>query len=44
MRGEFTGKDGVLTTIERVVSLLRRGREGDTLKSLIDKYGIAALQ
>jgi Fe-S-cluster-containing hydrogenase component 2 len=40
----FTDKDGVLTTVENVVSLLKRGQEGDTLKSLIDKYGISALQ
>jgi Pyruvate/2-oxoacid:ferredoxin oxidoreductase delta subunit len=41
---KFIDKDGVLTTVERVVNLLKRGREGDTLKSLVDKYGIDALQ
>jgi len=40
---EFTDKDGVLTTIEKVINLLKRGREGDTLKSLIEKYGIETL-
>ena len=41
---EFTDKDGVLDTVEKVVILLKKGREGDTLKSLIDKYGIDALR
>ena len=40
----FTDKDGVLSTVEKVVSLLKKGREGDTLKSLIDTYGINALR
>ena len=41
---EFTDKDGVLATVEKVVSLLKKGREGDTLKSLMDTYGINALR
>jgi Pyruvate/2-oxoacid:ferredoxin oxidoreductase delta subunit len=41
---EFTDKDGVLATVEKVVSLLKKGREGDTLKSLIEKYGMEALR
>ena len=40
----FTDKDGVLSTVEKVVSLLKKGKEGDTLKSLIDTYGINALR
>ena len=40
----FTDKDGVLATVEKVVSLLKKGKEGDTLKSLIDTYGINALR
>jgi len=40
----FIDKDGVLNTVQKVVNILKRGREGDTLKSLIDKYGIDALQ
>ena len=41
---EFTDEEGVLTTIEKVVTLLRKGREGDTLTSLIEKHRINALQ
>jgi dissimilatory sulfite reductase (desulfoviridin) alpha/beta subunit len=41
---EFTDKEGVLTTVEKVVSLLKKGREGDTLKSLIEKHGMEALR
>jgi dissimilatory sulfite reductase (desulfoviridin) alpha/beta subunit len=40
----FTDKDGVLAMVEKVVSLLKKGKEADTLKSLIDTYGINALR
>jgi ferredoxin len=41
---DFTDKVGVLKTVEKVVSLLKKGKEGDTLKSLIDKFGIKTLR
>jgi anaerobic sulfite reductase subunit C len=36
----FTGQEGVLTAVKNLVALLKKGNEGDTLKSLIEKYGI----
>jgi ferredoxin len=41
---DFTDRDGVLATAEKMVSLLKKGREGDTLKSLIEEHGIEVIQ
>jgi Fe-S-cluster-containing hydrogenase component 2 len=41
---DFTDKAGVLKRVEKVVSLLKKGKEGDTLKSLIEKFGIKTLR
>jgi len=40
---EFTDIEGVLTTVEKIITLLRKGKEGDTLKSLIEKHGVVTL-
>jgi Fe-S-cluster-containing hydrogenase component 2 len=40
----FTDQEGVLTTVKKTVNLLKKGNEGDTLKSIIEKYGIDILQ
>jgi ferredoxin len=40
----FTDKEGVITTTGKIVNLLRKGKEGDTLKGLIEKHGIETLQ
>ena len=40
---DFTDAAGVLTIAEKIVSLLKKGKEGDTLKSLIEKHGIEAI-
>lgn len=41
---EFTDKEGVITTVEKIVNLLKKGKEGDTLKSLMEKHGIESIQ
>lgn len=41
---EFTDKEGIITTVEKIVNLLKKGKDGDTLKSLIEKHGIEVLQ
>jgi dissimilatory sulfite reductase (desulfoviridin) alpha/beta subunit len=40
----FTDKQGVLRIAQRVVELLKKGREGDTLKSLVGQHGVDALR
>jgi len=40
----FTDREGVLMTVKKIVALLKKGNAGDTLKSLIEKYGIDLLQ
>ena len=40
----FIDQEDVLTTVKKIVNLLKKGNEGDTLKSLIEKYGIDTLQ
>jgi len=41
---EFTDKEGVITTVGQVVNLLKKGREGETLMSLMRKFGRETLQ
>jgi dissimilatory sulfite reductase (desulfoviridin) alpha/beta subunit len=40
----FTDQEGVFNTVKKIVNLLKKGNEGDTLQSLIEKNGIAILQ
>jgi Fe-S-cluster-containing hydrogenase component 2 len=40
----FTDEQGVLSTVEKTVNLLKKGKEGDTLRNLIEKHGIEVLQ
>jgi len=40
----FTNQEGVFYTVKKTVDLLKKGNEGDTLKSLIEQYGISILQ
>ena len=41
---DFANQEDVLTAVKKIVNLLKKGNEGDTLKSLIEKYGTAILQ
>jgi len=40
----FADKEEVLATVKKVVNLLRKGKRGDSLNSLIEKHGINTLQ
>jgi anaerobic sulfite reductase subunit C len=40
----FTDQAGVLSTVEKAVGLLKKGHEGDTLKELMERFGIEALR
>jgi ferredoxin len=40
----FTDQEGVLTTVKKMVNLLKKGSGGDSLQSLIEKYEITILQ
>jgi ferredoxin len=39
----FTDRNGVLDTVEKAVTLLKKGNEGDSMKTLIEKHGVEVL-
>jgi ferredoxin len=41
---DFTDQEGVLATVKKTLHILKKGNEGDTLKSLIEKHGIEVIQ